>query len=76
MTKAVIPPCFAPGTTHVSPRSNNTQTVDLGGSDQDDSIIYLVMHCILQRLAQCASLSGYEEDTQRTWSVTLLAPDA
>ena len=37
---------------------------------------YYIMHCIFQNLAQCASLSGYEEDTQRTWSVTLLAPDA
>ena len=34
------------------------------------------MHCIFQELAQCEPLSGYEENPQRTWSVTLLAPDA
>ena len=34
------------------------------------------MHCIFQKLAQCAPLSGQEENKQRTWSVTLLAPDA
>ena len=65
MTKAVIPPCFAPGTTSdVSLRSDDTQTVDLGGSDQDDTIISRIVY--FRKLAQCASLSGYEEDTQRT----------
>ena len=45
MTKAAIPLCFAPGTTsHVSPRSNDTQTVDLGGSDQDDTIISCIIY--------------------------------
>ena len=41
MAKAVIPPYFALGTIchQVSPQSDNTQTVDLGGSDKDDITI-------------------------------------
>ena len=39
-------------------------------------IYYYIMHCIFQKLAQCAPFSGYEENTKRAWSVTLLAPDA
>ena len=35
-----------------------------------------IMHCIFEELAQGASLSGYEKDTQRTWSVTILAQAA
>ena len=31
-----------------------------------------ILHCIFQKLAHCARLSGYEENTQRTWSTTLL----
>ena len=49
-----------------------THTVGMRGSDLDDSI----MHYIFHELVQCAPLSGYEENTQQIWSVTLLAPDA
>ena len=78
MAKAIIPRCFARGQRqHVFTRSDNTQTVDLGGSDQDGTIVLRsIMHCIFQKLAQCAPLSSYKENTQRIWSVTLLAPDA
>ena len=47
MTKAAILPCFAPGTTsaRLSTTRQHTQTVDLGGSDLDDTgmscIVYL-----------------------------------
>ena len=45
MAKAIIPRCFAPGQRqHVSTRSDNTQTVDLGGSDQDDTIISCIVY--------------------------------
>ena len=41
MTKAATPPWFAPGT--VSPRSDNTRAVDVGGSDLDYTVIsYMV----------------------------------
>ena len=33
------------------------------------------MHGIFQKLAQCAPLIGYEENTQQIWSVTLLAAE-
>ena len=33
------------------------------------------MHGIFQKLAQCAPLSGYKENTWQIWSVTLLAPN-
>ena len=46
MTKAVIPPaCFAPGTTSSTfLHDQTTQTVDLGGSDQDDTIIACIAY--------------------------------
>ena len=37
-------------------------------------LYYYIMHGIFQKLAQCAPLSGYKENTQKI--VTLLAPDA
>ena len=39
MTKAAIPPCFAPGTTSARLSTIRQHTVDLGGSDLDDTII-------------------------------------
>ena len=39
-------------------------------------ICIYIMPCIFEELAQCASPSGYEKDTQRTWSVTILAQAA
>ena len=45
MTKAAVPPCFAlEQRQHVSPRSDNTQTVDLGGSYVDDTIMSCVVY--------------------------------
>ena len=73
MTKAAIP-CFAHGTPVARLYSIRlqTQTVDKRGSDLD----FTIMHGILQGLAQCAPLRGYEMNTQQTWSVTLLPPVA
>ena len=75
MTKAVIPPCSAPGTTSARFSTIRKHTVDLAGLDKDDTINY-TMPCVFQKLAQCASLFGHEGDTQRILSLTLLAPDA
>ena len=51
---------------------DQTTHTDIRGSNLDDTSMY----GIFQKLAQCAPLSDYEENTQQTWSVTLLAPDA
>ena len=75
MTKAAIPPCFAPGTTSAR-LSTIRQHTDSRSGRLGFRLYYYIMHCILQKLAQCSPLSGYEENTQRTWSVTLLSPDA
>ena len=70
MTNAVLPPSFAPGTP--SARFSIRLHTDSRDSDLND----IIMHGISQKLAQCAPLSGYEENTQQACSVTLLAPDA
>ena len=43
--------------------------------DRSNSPFYIIAVGTAE-VAQFASLSGPEEDTQRSWSVTLLAPDA
>ena len=75
MTKAVIPPCLAPKTTSAR-LSTVRQHIDSRSGRLGSRLYYYIMHCIFQKLAQCASLIGYEENTQRTWSVTLLVQDA
>ena len=44
MTKAVIPPCFAPGTTSARFSKIRQHTVDLGGSDLHDTIISCIVY--------------------------------
>ena len=51
---------------HVSPRSDDTQT---------GILLYHALY-ISEAGKVRASLSGFEENTQRTWSVALLTPDA
>ena len=74
MTKGVIPPYFAPATS--ARPFTIRQPTDSRSERLGSRLYYYIMHYILQKVAQCASLSGYEENIQRTRSVTLLAPDA
>ena len=76
MTKAAISPCFAPEQRqHVSPRSDNTQTVDLGGSDQDDSIISRIAY-FRSWLSTRLSVATKRTRSGHDQSPYLLAPDA
>ena len=49
---------------------------ELSQASTNNILHVFIMHGVFQKLAQCVPLSGYEENTQRAWSVTLLAPDA
>ena len=74
MTKAAIPPCFAPGTTSAR-LSTIRQHTDSRFGRLGSRLYHYIMHCIFQKkLAQSAPLSVYQVNTQRTWSVTSLAP--
>ena len=75
MTKAAIPPCFAPETPSAR-LSTIRQHTDSRSGKLGSKLYYYIMHGIFQKLVQCAPLIGYEENTQQTWPVTLLAPDA
>ena len=77
MTKASIPPCFAPETTSARlTRPDNTQTVDLGGSDRDDTILFSYHALCTLEAGSVRASRIYEDNTERTWPITLSAPDA